>query len=70
MYAILKKERNMRMKVVEVKQYLQRRKEMLEQKLESKKEPHFYGVNPVIISDTEAKLDEIEMLLEKLEEIE
>jgi hypothetical protein len=56
------------MDILELKQYLQRRKDMLERKLESKKEPHFYGVNPVIISDTEAKLDEIEMLLEKIED--
>lgn len=56
------------MKISEVKQYLQRRKEILERKLESKKEPHYYGVNPVIISDTEAQLYEIEMLLEKLED--
>lgn len=54
------------MELKELKEVLENRKDLLERKLESKKQPHFNGVNPNIIVETEAKLEEIEKILDLL----
>lgn len=54
------------MELKELKEVLENRKDLLERKLKSKKQPHFNGVNPNIIVETEAKLEEIEKILDLL----
>lgn len=56
------------MNIKEFKNKLESRKNMLERKLETKKQPHWRGVNPTIISDAEAVIYEIENILEKFPE--
>ncbi|MGL5190903.1 MAG: hypothetical protein ACRC7S_14775 [Cetobacterium sp.] len=51
------------MDIKDFKKILQKRKVFLETKLKSKKQPHCNGVNPNIIIETEAKLEEIEKIL-------
>ena len=50
----------------EIIKMLEKRKELLTRKLESKKRPHFYDVSEIIIAETEAKLEEIETLLRRI----
>lgn len=52
--------------LMNLKEILEKRKDLLERKLESKKRPHCNGVNPNIIVETEAKLEEIEKILDLL----
>lgn len=51
------------MDLKELREILEKRRDLLERKLENKKKPHFNGVNPNIIIETEAKLEEIERVL-------
>lgn len=55
------------MDIKELKEILEKRRSLLERKLESKKRPHFYEVNHTIIIEAEAKLEEIEKILELLQ---
>lgn len=54
------------MGIKELKETLEKRRIFLERKLESKKLPHCNGVNPNIIIETEAKLEEVEKILDLL----
>lgn len=54
------------MSLEKLKEILENRRILLERKLESKKRPHYNGVNPNIIIETEAKLEEIEFILDLL----
>ena len=51
------------MDLKELKDILEKRRIMLERKLDSKKKPHYNGVDPDIIIEIEAKLEEIERIL-------
>lgn len=43
---------------------LEKRKDFLERKLADKKKPHFYEVSPRVLLDIEARLDELEVILQ------
>jgi hypothetical protein len=52
------------MNLKELRDVLEKRRIMLERKLDSKKKPHYNGVDPDIIIEIEAKLEEIERILD------
>lgn len=57
------------MDIKELKDTLEIRRAFLERKLESKKKPHCNGINNNIIIETEAKLEEVEKILDLLYDI-
>ncbi|MGL6184727.1 MAG: hypothetical protein ACRC1T_05045 [Clostridium chrysemydis] len=62
--------RDLKQERTELADYLIKRKSVLERKLESKREPQFYGVDPQIIHELNAGLFEIEELIDFIRDIE